>query len=213
MALSYAGAEYESTLYPVHYPEDGSIDKSAWFNVKPEFVKKNPLMNLPYLIDGDLVITQSNPCLMHVARKFGLVGTNESDLVKVEQAVAQAFDFRNDSTDAWYGKSVEDVKKMMESGAFSAHYTKFEAWLAHNGTKFTALDKPTIGDFALFEMIDSHEIFAKHHNLASPLASCPKLAAFYKAILELPELKSYFEGSEYKLPCNQAFSCHALSAQ
>jgi hypothetical protein len=39
---------------------------------KPELAKKNPCINLPYLIDGDRVVTQSNSILLHLGRKLGI---------------------------------------------------------------------------------------------------------------------------------------------
>ena len=35
---------------------------------------KNSLMNLPYVMDGDVVVTQSQACLQYLARKLGLYG-------------------------------------------------------------------------------------------------------------------------------------------
>ena len=42
--------------------------------------EQNALMNLPFVVDGDVVVTQSNAVLMYMGRKFGLVGTNEKEV-------------------------------------------------------------------------------------------------------------------------------------
>ena len=52
---------------------------------KPVLSKKNPLMNLPYVIDGETVITQSNACLLYLGRKFNLNGKNEDEIAKNDQ--------------------------------------------------------------------------------------------------------------------------------
>ena len=52
---------------------------------KPDLLKKNPLMNLPYVIDGETVITQSNACFLYLGRKFNLNGKNEDEIAKNDQ--------------------------------------------------------------------------------------------------------------------------------
>ena len=70
----------------------------------------NPLMNLPYIIDGQvrkifeialflffvddkfghqMVVTQSNACLLFLGRKFNLLGSNDRDLSLIEQCIFQ----------------------------------------------------------------------------------------------------------------------------
>lgn len=214
MLLTYAGAKYTSTVYAVHPKEGGGWDTTEWFSVKPELVKKNPFMNLPYVIDetNDIVLTQSNPCLHYLARKFSLMGQDDKEISQVEQVVAQAFDLRNDAVDLWYTKTAEQVKEKMEKNYYGNHYNKFENWLSLHDSKFTVGDRITAGDFALWEMLDAHEILAKNLDLPSPLEKYPKLSAYYKAVREVPELQPYFESDEYKLPCNQPFSRHPYAA-
>ena len=88
MMCHVAGAEWVSKTYAVG-GEPGNWDLSAWFGVKPALVERNALMNLPYVVDGDVVVTQSNACLTHLGRKFGMNGSNETELVRMEQALAQ----------------------------------------------------------------------------------------------------------------------------
>lgn len=172
MLLTFVGAKYTSAVYAVHPKEGGGWDTSEWFSVKPALVEKNPFMNLPYVIDeeADLVLTQSNPCLLYLARKYNLAGKTPLETVYVDQGlqnrvslliiqvVAQAFDLRNDAVELWYGKPAEEVEKKMQSHYYQNHYKKFEAWLTMHGTKFTVGDSLTAGDFALWEMLDAHEI-------------------------------------------------------
>ena len=47
--------------------------KEAWHGgEKPVLKQKNSLINLPYLIDGDLVVTQSNSVLLYLGKKLGI---------------------------------------------------------------------------------------------------------------------------------------------
>lgn len=87
MLLTFVGAKYTSTVYAVHPKEGGGWDTSEWFSVKPALVEKNPFMNLPYVIDeeADLILTQSNPCLLYLARKYNLAGKTPLETVYVDQ--------------------------------------------------------------------------------------------------------------------------------
>lgn len=44
--------------------------------MKPEFLKKNPAANLPYLLDSDKVITETAAILVYVCHK-----ANRADLL------------------------------------------------------------------------------------------------------------------------------------
>merc|ERR1712137_756018 len=101
-------------LYEVTEKEGGGWDVSSWFSKKPALKERNALMNLPYVIDGDNVITQSNACLMYLGRKFNLVGKNDSDLAKVEQTLCEVFDLRNNCVKLFYS-SAEDFEKGREA--------------------------------------------------------------------------------------------------
>ena len=58
---------------------------------------KNALANLPYVIDGETVVTQSNACLLYLGRKLGLMGGTKAETAKAEQTLMQVFDLRNDA--------------------------------------------------------------------------------------------------------------------
>jgi len=170
MMCEYAGADYTPVNYELQ-GQSGSWDASAWFNEKPALKARNPLMNLPYVIDGDRVITQSNSCLLYLGRKFGLSGKNEDETAKMEQCLCQAFDLRNDAVNTFYS-SKEDIKQFVEKNLV-VHYDKFEAWLAHQGTKFLASDEPTAADFHLWELLDQMELLARFLERPSFLESNP----------------------------------------
>merc|ERR1711879_777000 len=101
MMCHHANVEFEDTQYPLG-GEPGNWDASAWFGVKPALKEKNALMNLPYVVDGDTVVTQSNACLMYLGRKFNLNGQNDSELLKVEQCLCEVFDLRNNAVRLFY---------------------------------------------------------------------------------------------------------------
>lgn len=78
MMVMYGGATLNSVNYDLKVKPEGGFDGSCWFDVKPDLKAKNPLINLPYVIDGDVILTQSNACCLYVGRKLGLLGNNEA---------------------------------------------------------------------------------------------------------------------------------------
>jgi len=59
--LSLIGADFEEVF----------VDLAAGAHKQPEFLKINPFGQVPVLVDGDTVITDSNGILTYVAKKYG----------------------------------------------------------------------------------------------------------------------------------------------
>ena len=77
--IEYCGLPYTQEVY--RNPEDG--DK--WFKEdKPKLIEKNPAVSLPYLIDGDKVISESDAIciyICHRSKKVELLGRNPEEWV------------------------------------------------------------------------------------------------------------------------------------
>ena len=66
MMLSYKKQAYKE----VAYGEDASKE---WFaGDKVKLLEKNSMANLPYIVDGETVVTQSNSCLVYLGQKLGI---------------------------------------------------------------------------------------------------------------------------------------------
>jgi glutathione S-transferase len=50
---------------------------------------------LPYYVDGDVKLTQSNAILRYIAGKHNLIGTNEKEKIRVDLMENEIGDFRN----------------------------------------------------------------------------------------------------------------------
>ena len=69
MLMEYTGLEYEEEKY-----EGGGETRDKWFKeVKPELIKKNPAVTLPYMKDGDQIISESDAIIVYVVHKSGKV--------------------------------------------------------------------------------------------------------------------------------------------
>ena len=71
--MVYLGVDYSVDQY--EQGEAPDFDRSAWLNVKSTLGL--PFPNLPYLIDGDLKLTETNAIMKYIASKYGpeLLGT------------------------------------------------------------------------------------------------------------------------------------------
>lgn len=205
MISEYAGLEYEATCYEIHKQEDGSYDKNAWFGVKPDLKAKNAFMNLPYVVDGDVVVSQTIACLQYLGKKGGLYGSTPEQAIKVDQVLCEAQDLRNGSVRVFYTPdNMEQRVKYL--GDVEGSYEKFETWLTQQGTLYTAADTPTAGDFHLWEMLDQLEMMAADSKVPGPLEKFPKLKKLHQSLRADPKLAKYFASDLYKLPPNNKFA-------
>ena len=209
MLCEYAAVPYTDTQYTI--PE-----RDAWFKVrKPELVKHNALVTLPYVVDTrgseQIVISQSNACLLYLGRRLGLAGSTPLEVALNEQCLCEVFDLRNAVVGVVYPRHGSDEAGFPEAlkrhwKAASGHLNKLEAFLDHNDKRFASSDAPLSADFHLWEMLDQHERMKDVIGEESLLITRPRLGAFYKAFRELPQLKGYFEGAKYSLPMNNTMA-------
>ena len=98
MMVYFAGDTADFKTYDVG-------NKGSWFEKdKPALKEKNPLINLPYIIHGDVVVTQTDACMNCLGRHFGLHGSTAFQTAAIEQILAQTKDMRNDAVKLFYSK-------------------------------------------------------------------------------------------------------------
>ena len=162
-------------------------------------------MNLPYVIDGDTVVTQTNACLMYLGRLTGLAGRTWAEVSAVEQALCQLMDLRNDTVRMAYNPEAVkgDCKGAAHlAGSVPTNFKKLEGFIEQRGTKYCAADTVTVADFHLWEMIDQAERLARFLGKPSPLEGFTRLASIYESLRADPKLAAYFASSMYALPQN-----------
>lgn len=100
MVLEYLEIPYTQSRY-------GDADEDKWFKTeKPELHAKNPAINLPYLIDGDKVISQSDAIivyLIHKANRLELLGRNGEEQVLAATTMGVFRDFHRKYIELVYG--------------------------------------------------------------------------------------------------------------
>src|SRR5882724_9377062 len=110
LLLEAAGAEWEDKLYTCGPPPD--FDRSQWLNEKSTLGLDFP--NLPYLVDGDVKISQSIAIIRYLGRKYGLDGKTEQEKVRIDLAEQQLVDYR--SQQIFYAPNFDDVKEGYKTG-------------------------------------------------------------------------------------------------
>lgn len=172
----------------------GKDMKEEWFaDDKPRLLKQNSCINLPYIVDGDTVVTQSNTCLVYLGQKLGIDA--EQHAIHNHTVLDQTMDLRNDLMKVVYPfsgvtkETFPEAAKKHLAGSAKTHLTKLEGFCRG---PYMCGAAPQSGDFALFEMLDQHESMSKALGVTSPLDGLPKLKALHAAMQAEPTLARYF---------------------
>lgn len=189
--------------------KDGGYDTSAWFSVKDKYKAKNALMNLPYVVHGDLVVTQSNACIHFVGRKLGFMGKNEVELVEIEQLLCEYMDIRNKVVVFAYGRSDSPGLLWVQS-VVSQNSTidKLHLWLQRKypnpvqGPIYFVGDDATAADFALWEILDQVQCMAKYYKADDVFSQYPLIDQFLREFAALPTNQRYLTSKLAALPIN-----------
>lgn len=206
LLLEYVGADYEDKHY---------TDGVEWFEKdKPELLKKNAFANLPYIVDGDTVICQTNAIFEYLGDRYGLNGNSMKQKQLNAQALAEIYDLRNAIIDLVYAfkdkcrddKEFEVKMKLHATEGYKVAYSKLENFFKMNKGPFSCGLNICTADFHIFEMLDQHELYCKSYGNGSVLNGFPALAAFYAKFKLLPQLQKYFSSPAYKLTCNAAMA-------
>lgn len=173
--------------------------------MKPELAKKNPAITLPYLLDGDKVITESDAIcvyLCHKANRLDLLGRNADEQVTLYTALGVLKDMHPNYVRHVYGTygqgSFEEALKTHRGfiQAMKPYTRKLNGILGDK--KFIAGDELVWLDFALAEFFQVLNVFEP-----LVLEDYPNLKAYQTRVWELPELKNYFSSERYsERPCN-----------
>ncbi|CAI5777423.1 glutathione S-transferase Mu 1-like [Podarcis lilfordi] len=106
LLLEYTGTPYEDKQYA--FGDAPDFDRSQWTNVKETLGLDFP--NLPYLIDGEMKITQSNAIIRYIARKHKIWGESEEEIIRMDMLENQLMDVRMTFARLCYSPDFEKVK-------------------------------------------------------------------------------------------------------
>ncbi|XP_078500905.1 glutathione S-transferase Mu 1-like isoform X2 [Lissotriton helveticus] len=185
LLLEYTGTPYEDKQYvPGPAPD---YDKSQWLKDKETLGLDLP--NLPYLIDGDVKVTQSNAIIRYIGRKHNMCGESEAEMIRVDILVSQVMDFRMDIGTIAYNPNFESLKgpyleKLPEKLKQFSKFLGVRKWFAG--------EKITIADFLMYDVLDQHRMLEP-----TCLDSFPNLKTFMKQFEALDKIDAYMKSSRF----------------
>ncbi|KAJ8301663.1 hypothetical protein KUTeg_020650 [Tegillarca granosa] len=195
LLLNYVGEDFKDVRYELGDGPDYSTEQ--WRSVK--YKLGLPCPNLPYYINGDIKVTQSNAILRHIGRKYNMLGDTESEKVNVDIMLEQAMDFRNNLMKLVYNPDFEKIKTDYLKKLPGALET-FQNFLGDN--PWFAGQKITVCDFHIYELLDQHRIMEP-----GCLDKYQKLTEFMDRFEALPNIKAYLASDEcIKRPINNKFA-------
>lgn len=189
MMFAFKKQAYKNVAY-------GDDAPAEWFGGDKKAIQaKNTLANLPYVIDGDTVVTQSNSVLVYLGSKLGI--DKPEYQIHNHQVLDQTMDLRNDLMTIAYGPAGANFKAALEKHMKGAmgHFKKLEGFCVG---PYMCGPAPQCGDFHVFEMFDQHLLMCAEMGVANSLAAdYPKLAALHAALKAEPSLAPYFASDAY----------------
>jgi glutathione S-transferase len=190
LLLAYKDVDYQDKRYYTGPAPD--YDKSEWFNGK--FNHGFAFPNLPYLIDGDVKVTQTQAILRYLGRKYDLVGKTEEERTRVDMVEQQLVDLRNGFVTMCY--RTYDPADNQYKASLPAQLKLFSDFLGDR--KYFAGNTLTFVDFCIYEILFQLSIFHKES-----FAGLDNLTGFIKRIESLPTVDKYLKSDKYlKWPFN-----------
>lgn len=169
----YLQVPYENKLY---------ADPNTWFGVdKPAL--KTDFPNLPYVQDGDKVITETEACALYIVGKSGkteLLGENPEEVVHLAQVKGVITDVYNN-----FFKLITNKEADIEKGIQETVIPKLNLLSKHLGEKDFLLGKLKLVDFIF-------ALFLSHLNMNGPYLD-ENLKKYLNRFFSLPAIKSYLE--------------------
>eukprot|EP01080_Neovahlkampfia_damariscottae_P008901 gene8901-849_t len=183
---------------------DGKWTKAEWFDLKPTL--PFDIQNLPYLIDGDRMITQCTAIMRYISRKYGLVCKTEDQQIKVDVCEQEARDF----CESWFQmvydpKTDEKAKVEYFENIAPVYLTKFEKFLGNQ--KYLSGDSMSHADVFLFDLLD--QLMCIYPKL---LENHKSLQSFYKQFNEMEQVIEFRKDPKFVIsPLNNPHASNYTS--
>ena len=149
------------------------------------------LTSLPYMIDGDIRLTQSNAILRYIARKHSptLLGKDERQMAVVDLVIEEAMDFNKRFVPMCYNKNFEKLlpeflEKLPYFLARTDTFLKEKNWFAG--------DMITICDFLMWHQLEQLTLLEP-----KCLDDYQRLKDFLERFENLSELKDFINSDEF----------------
>ena len=181
--LAYLEVEYTNKMYPV---TDGpEFNTDAWF-VDAKFKLGLDFPNLPYMIDGDFMVSESDAIMKYIATKWSpeLLGQGTEKFATVQMLSGVIYDLNQKLNAAYSNPNKAEIAEVgMQKIKFIADFLADKQFLVGDITYV---------DFYLFslcqymEFLSDGDVYVKH----------PNLLQHFNRVKELPSIAAYMKSSD-----------------
>ena len=181
LLLRYADADWT---------DDRQADRDSWLAKKFDLGLEFP--NLPYLIDGDVKLTQSLAIIRYLGRKFNLAATNEAEQVRCDVAEQEIMDMKMAQGKLCYNPEMEKLKaeyliNLVVKLGLMEKFLGAGPWVAG--------EKMTYVDFLAYEYFDHIR-----RQFPDNFKDTANINAFMARFEALQSLKKWFDSDLCKAP-------------
>lgn len=177
---AYTGVDFQNKAY---------TDPNEWFG-KDKPALKTAFPNLPYVLDGDFAVTESDACafyLIHKSKRLELMGANAEEVGHLTQLKSVTIDAINSLFNVAMNLSLSQAD--LAAGIQNNVVPKVTALAKDLGSKEWFLGRITVVDFFFVQLL----------KYLSPNSTCVKdlnLCDYIKRYDELPAIKAYIESDK-----------------
>eukprot|EP01087_Luapelamoeba_hula_P004697 TRINITY_DN14634_c1_g1_i1.p1 TRINITY_DN14634_c1_g1~~TRINITY_DN14634_c1_g1_i1.p1 ORF type:complete len:224 (+),score=43.13 TRINITY_DN14634_c1_g1_i1:67-738(+) len=191
MLLAYKEVPFEDVRYEQGDPP--AYSREAWLSVKNTLGLEFP--NLPYLIDGDVKLTESNAILRYLGRKYDLYGSNDKDAARIDMLTDIVMGIRNKLMGLVYGGAFESQRQSYAQN-IKQQFAPFEKMLQDR--QWLAGDNLSYIDFHFYEMVAQHKFVDP-----TIFSDSPKISEYANRFEALPTIAAYMKEDRFlHHPCN-----------
>ncbi len=179
LLLTYTGLDWEEVTYK---------EVSQWFGGGDKTKLGLEFPNLPYLINGDFKLTESNAIAKYIIRKSNkkdLLGKNAEDEARIEMVLSLLEDIFNPVFSTFFSPNHQNDKTRLFDNKVKV---KMEELTHYIGNKEFAIGYLTLADFKLAEA--SYYFEKMYPELLNKFEVLFKIR---KNVESLPEIKTFYD--------------------
>eukprot|EP01103_Thecamoeba_quadrilineata_P020211 TRINITY_DN8555_c0_g1_i1.p1 TRINITY_DN8555_c0_g1~~TRINITY_DN8555_c0_g1_i1.p1 ORF type:complete len:221 (-),score=30.92 TRINITY_DN8555_c0_g1_i1:45-707(-) len=181
--IPYTDKKYECGPAPEYNRDEWLKEK---FNLGLDFP------NLPYLIDGEVKITQSNACYRYIARKADLLGKTDVEKTNCDMMAEVVMDFRNLLVRIFYAGG-PDFEKQHQTFVKETLPTQLDGFVKYLKNKSWLVGETlTFPDFHFYELLDQVRII-----FPGSLDKYTVLQDYLNRFEKLPTIAAYLKSDRY----------------